>query len=271
LNNKGEVTNFVALNEDITERKNMMNELMAAKEKAEESDRLKTAFLSNISHEIRTPLNGILGFGRILTEPDLSAEKRREFYDYVYQSGNRLMNTITDYMDMARIVSGTMEVHNKEFVLQPLFEETIRITRQLCAEKGIGFNTDLPSGADHLMLHSDPEIIQKILGKLLDNALKFTKEGFITCGYRIIPGQVGFFVRDTGCGIDIDKQQLIFEKFRQADVSYTRSYEGSGLGLTIAKGLVTLMGGEISVASEIGKGSIFTFSIPINNPGKSIH
>ncbi len=270
LNNSGEVVNFVAIKEDITESKNMMKELVAAKEKAEESDRLKTAFLYNISHEIRTPLNSIIGFGQILTEPELSEEERREYYDYLHQSGNRLMNTITDYMDMARIVSGTIDVHLNQFVLLPLFEETIITTRRLCAEKNIAFKTDLPSGADHLILHSDPEFIQKILGKLLDNAIKYTKEGSITCGYRIKSGQVGFFVRDTGCGIDIDKQQLIFEKFRQADVSNSRGYEGSGLGLTIAKGLVTLMGGEITVSSEKGKGSVFTFDIPINNPGKSI-
>ncbi len=267
----GNFKGYRGVDKDITEERKMLEDLVAAKEKAEESDKLKSAFLNNISHEIRTPLNSIIGFGRILAETELSAQERREFYDYVNQSGNRLINTVTDYMDMARIVSNTMEVHKTDFVLLPLFEEITTITKLLCEKKNIDFLADLPPGSNHLTLNSDPEFIHKILGKLLDNAVKFTNEGTISCGYTIKSGLVEFFVKDTGCGIDIDNQKLIFDMFRQADTSMTRLFDGSGLGLSIAKGLATLLEGEIHVASEKGRGSEFTFTIPLSKSFSDTH
>jgi len=263
LNRKGAITNFVAIKEDITERKNMLEELVTAKEKAEESDKLKTAFINNISHEVRTPLNGILGFGELLSETDPSPEEKQEMLEHVKKSGNRLMNTMTDYMDMARIVSGAMEVHRKEFLLQPFFAEAIEETKQLCAYKEIGFEADYQNNAD-LTLNSDPELINRTLNILLDNALKFTTKGSIRCGYKVKESVIEFFVKDTGKGITPEKLDAIFNMFTQENPSDTRAHEGSGLGLSIASGLVKLLGGSITATSEPGQGTTFKFTVPYN-------
>lgn len=270
FNKESEVVEFQSVGHDITEKLKTLNDLRIAKEKAEESDNLKTAFINNISHEIRTPLNGILGIGQFLVGSELSAEERSEFFEHIEKSSNRLMDTVTDYMDMAMLFSNIMKMNKKEFALDPVFETITAKTKPLCLAKNIKFEVEIPIESIDLIINSDPEFIQKILDKLLDNALKFTNEGSITCGHKIITDQLEFFVKDTGSGIDNNMQDLIFEMFRQADVSNTRGYEGSGLGLTIAKGLVTLLGGQIYVSSEKGKGSEFKFTIPLKNSGKSI-
>ncbi len=266
IDDKGNVMGYRGVDADTTERKKMLEELVFAKEKAEESDRLKTAFINNISHEIRTPLNGIIGFGRFLVEPDLSDEKRKEYFAILEKSGNRLMNTVSDYMDMARIVSDTMEVHKKEFLLRPLFEGIIENTWHLCSENKIGFEAVIPTEPIDITLYSDSALIRRILSILIDNALKFTKQGCITCGYRIALGFLEFFVKDTGTGVAPDKLAVIFDIFSQEDYSTTRRFEGSGLGLSIAKGLLKLLGGVIQVVSEKGKGSTFTFTVPYQVP-----
>jgi len=253
---------------DITERKKIVKELLAAKEKAEESDKLKTAFINNISHEIRTPLNGILGFGQILAGSDAPAEQRMEMFKRVEQSSYRLMNTISDYMDVAMMVSGTLVVNKKSFLLFPFYEAISERTNQLCIEKNIHFNAEIPPGNEGLSVYSDPELLMKILDKLIDNALKFTHEGSIGCGYRIGKETIEFFVSDTGCGINNEKLELVFNMFAQEDTSMIRGHEGSGLGLTIAKGLVKLLGGNIHATSEKGKGSEFTFTIPTTTTEK---
>ncbi len=252
----------VACIRDITERKKMLEELIAAKEKAEESDRLKTAFLHNISHEIRTPLNGILGFGTLLSEKDYSPEAKKEMLAVMQQSSSRLLKTLTDYMDMARIISGTMELHMKEFSLQPLIEETIKEAKYLCEEKKIGLKTVIPKQCGGIYLFSDRELIRKTINFLLDNSLKFISKGDIIFGFRVIPEFLEFYVQDTGIGIADDKLEMIFDMFSQEDSSNTRGYEGSGLGLSIARGWVNLLGGSIFVSSEKGMGSTFTFTVP---------
>jgi PAS domain S-box-containing protein len=266
VNNEGVVTNFVAIKENVTDRKKMVEELVAAKEKAEESDKLKTAFINNISHEIRTPLNGILGFGQFLSESELTPEERNEYFALVEKSSKRLMNTVSDYLDMAMIVSGTMEMRKKAFVLRPFFEEIIETPIIQCAEKKLDFEAVIPADHKNIIVNSDQEFIRKLAGILLDNAVKFTEKGKITCGFRIIPAYLEFFVEDTGKGIARDKLEMIFEMFSQEFNSISRGYEGSGLGLAIAKGLVELLGGTITVTSLKGKGSTFTFTIPHSEP-----
>lgn len=261
---------FAQLILNIRNRQILENSLVLEKEKAKESDKLKTAFINNISHEIRTPLNAIMGIGQIMAESELSKEEGRKFFEHIEKSSNRLIDTVTDYMDMAMLVSNTMKVNKKEFALEPIFETITAKTKSLCINKNIKFEVEIPIESKGLIVNSDPEFIKKILDKLLKNALKFTKEGIITCVYKIKTEYLEFFVKDTGSGINNDMQDLIFEMFRQEDSSMTRGYEGSGLGLTIAKGLVTLLGGEIFVASEKGKGSEFKFTIPLKNYGKSI-
>lgn len=266
FDDKGNFTGYRGVDADITERKKMVEELVFAKEKAEESDRLKTAFINNISHEIRTPLNGILGFGRFLIETELTTDEKMEYFALLEKSSNRLMNTVSDYIDMARIVTGAMEVHKKEFLLQPLFNEVIENTNQLCIEKKIGFKAMIPMELQNITIFSDSDLIRKMLNILLDNALKFTKEGSIRCGYDLKSDNLEFFVQDTGIGIASDKLEIIFDMFTQEHSSNTRGYEGSGLGLSIAQGLVKLLGGIIKLDSEKGKGSVFTFSVPYNRP-----
>ena len=248
--------------EDINERKKILEELVLAKEKAEESDNLKTAFINNISHEIRTPLNSILGFGQFLSEPDLSDEQRKEYFSIVQKSSTRLTNTISDYIDMARIVTGSIKAHKKEFLLSPLFNKIAENAHNLCAEKMIDFETIIPNEPNVIIVDSDQEFILKVFNILIDNALKFTRQGSIKCGFEIKPGFLEFFVKDSGIGIPSEKLEIIFNMFSQADTSSTSGFDGSGLGLTIAKSLVNLLGGSINVTSEKGKGSVFTFAIP---------
>ncbi len=269
LDDEGELIGYRGIDKNITDRKLTEQELMNAKEKAEASDKLKTAFINNISHEIRTPLNGILGFGQLIIDSELTADQRVEYFKIVQKSSNRLMNTVSDYMDMARIVSGTMEVHKNEFLLQPLFSEIIENTAPLCAEKKIDFEAVIPKESPDKTIYSDSEIIRKTLNILLDNALKFAKVGSISCGYVLKSDFIEFFVKDSGVGIAPDKLELIFGMFTQEETSNTRGYEGSGLGLTIAQGLVKLLGGTIKVNSEKGKGSVFTFTVPYNKPSLS--
>lgn len=258
----GKLIGIISISSDITKRKQKEKELLLAKEKAEESDKLKTAFINNISHEIRTPLNSILGFGQFWADSELSREEREKYFSVIKQSSSRLMETVTDYVDIAMIVSGTMEVHKKEFQIKPLLEEIMGYTKKLCSKKPIETELEVPSNSDFLSLDSDRELIRKIIKNLVDNAVKFTDKGKIIVGYRILEGYLEFFVKDTGKGIELEKLKKFFEAFTQDDTSMTRGYEGSGLGLAIAKGFVDLLNGDIWATSNNGKGSVFYFSIP---------
>ncbi len=269
FNDQGDLVGYRGVDYDITERKKIIEELILAKEKAEESDKLKTAFINNISHEIRTPLNGILGFGQLLADVNLTPDQREEYYAFLSKSSNRLMNTISDYMDMARIVSGTMSVHKKEFHLQPLFQEIMEKAQQWSEEKKLDIKSDIQEGTGEIILKSDREIIRRIFSILIGNAVKFTDNGSINCGYKVIPGFVEFFVKDTGIGIGKHKINAIFELFTQEDSSMIREHEGSGLGLAIARGLVKLLGGTLSAVSEKGIGSTFSFTAPYKTPAIS--
>lgn len=269
INNKQYLHSII---HDISEKKKISQDLLKAKEKAVESDRLKTAFINNISHEIRTPLNGILGFGQFLAENDLSKEERLETYHHIQQSSNRLMKTVSDYMDIAMLVSSSMKPYISEFNIHDFFTDVVHQFKKNIEEKNIEFIIDTPKNAEQILIHSDAEFVQKILEKLIDNAIKFTNNGTITVGYKISIHSVDFFVKDTGKGIARDKLDLIFHMFCQEELSMTRGYEGSGLGLTIAKGMLDLIGGSISVHSQQGVGSNFMFSLPFDyNQGEIVH
>lgn len=247
---------------DITERRWAEKELIKAKERAEESDRLKTAFINNISHEIRTPLNSILGFGQFLVEPGYSQEERRENYEFLEESSKRLLQTITDIMDVSLITAHSIKAKQQELELVSFLNDLMIKTRKRVSEKNILVNTVIPAEDEEYLLLTDTELLTKIFDQLLSNADKFTQKGRISFGYRHISGDIEFFVTDTGKGISSDKQAMIFEAFAQEDTSVTRGYEGSGLGLTIAKGLINLLGGQIWLESDIGKGSTFYFTLP---------
>jgi two-component system sensor histidine kinase/response regulator len=238
-------------------------ELNEAKEKAEASDRLKTAFINNISHEIRTPLNGILGFGQILTDPNLGEPEKAEYLAILNESSERLINTVTKIMEISMISSGNQEVYKKQIFPEIVVSEVFKQFFSLCEAKNLQLSLAIPASDQTPFFYSDQELLGKILRHLMDNAVKFTREGFITMGYTFDEKELTFFVKDTGKGISLEGKQLIFKNFMQEDNSYTRSFEGCGLGLSISQGLVDLLGGRLWVESESGKGSTFFFTLPL--------
>lgn len=267
-NNNDEVQYFLVMIEDITLRKIAESELIAAKEKAEESDRLKTAFLHNVSHEIRTPMNAIIGFSALLNEPDTTEEERRQFIDIIFQSGSQLLSIINDIVDIANIESGQVKLNIKEFNLNSSLrtldgqfsykEKSDLIT--------INLETGLPD--DKSFIVTDGIKLIQILSNLINNATKFTREGRIDFGYKMKDGNLEFFVKDTGIGIPQEHHEKIFERFFQVDNLISRKFGGTGLGLSICKAYVELLGGKIWVSSNPGEGTDFRFTIPYDSPQK---
>jgi PAS domain S-box-containing protein len=247
---------------DITERKHAELELIKAKEKAEESDRLKTAFLTNMSHEIRTPMNGILGFTELLKEPLLTVEEQQDFIQTIQISGARMLNTINSIVDISKIESGLVGVELKETNVNEKIEFTYKFFKPEVEKKGLQFFFKNSLTANEANIKTDNEKVYGILTNLVRNSIKFTYEGSIEFGYEKKGEYLEFFVKDTGIGIPKNQHELIFERFRQGSESNNRGYEGSGLGLSICKSYVEMLGGRIRVESEEGKGSIFYFTIP---------
>ncbi len=247
---------------DITDRKNATEKLKLAKEKAEASDRLKTEFLNNISHELRTPLNGILGFAEVMSQPDLSEKDKRDSFSMLHESSDRLLDTITNYMDISLMTSGSMTVHYKNFIPAQVLREIFDNYKLKCLNRHLEFSLEIPEHTENLPVNSDPEIFRKIVSHLLNNAIKFTEIGGITYGYCINKGELEFFVKDTGIGIRKDSISKIFEPFVKEDRGPTKLTEGSGLGLSIAKGMADIIKGNLRVESEPGEGSKFFFTIP---------
>lgn len=257
-----ELIELHGVNIDITEKKKAEKELIEAKEKAETSDRLKTVFINNISHEIRTPLNGILGFGEILTTENLLPEKRTHYLAILNKSSERLVNTVTNFMDISLLNSGNQEVFKKKIGLLKLINDVVGKFEELCNEKKLTISLQTPITESEIYIITDGELLSKIIYQLIDNAVKFTYKGGITVGYKISEGNLNLFVKDTGIGISEGKKNQIFENFIQENISNTRGYEGSGIGLSIAKGFAQLLSGTISLESEKGKGSTFYLSVP---------
>ncbi len=262
--------------QDITDRKENEEELIRAKEKAEESDRLKSAFLTNMSHEIRTPMNGILGFAELLIEPNLSSDDLQDYIQTIQISGTRMLNTINSIVDMSKIESGLIQNDIKETDINEKLEFTYKFFKPEADIKGLQLilKTGLPD--KEAIVKTDNEKVYGILTNLVRNAIKFTFEGSIELGYVLKSGsepgstepgrsdKLEFYVKDTGVGIPDNQKELIFERFRQGSESHNRGYEGSGLGLSIAKSFVEMLGGEIWVESKEGLGSTFYFTIPYN-------
>jgi signal transduction histidine kinase/CheY-like chemotaxis protein len=253
---------FVFMHENITDRKQTEDALKQALTKAESGNQLKTAFMNNISHEIRTPLNGILGFSELLMQTDLSEEDKEKFYLHLKISSDRLINTISSYIDISLITTGNVEINRKPFKTDPFIHLLGAEFEPLCTVKNLKLLLKIPSKEGSITLNSDPELLHKVFSQLLDNAVKFTSTGKISFGYVVKPGFLEFFVKDTGVGISKGSQKRIFEIFAQEEVSITRGYEGNGLGLSIAQGLVNLLGGEIWVESNKGFGATFFVKIP---------
>ena len=256
---------------DITEQKRIEKSLIIAKEKAEEADRLKSAFLSNMSHEIRTPMNAILGFSGLLTDSGTTAEERDEYIDIIKERGNDLMRIITDIIDVAKIESGQLTISIKDCRINQLIEDIFTIFKQSQEkqdQKGVELKTSIARSDRDFTILTDPQRLRQVITNLIENALKFTEKGTVEFGYTIkevsgMDKSIEFFVQDTGIGIPAKMQTIIFERFRQADDTPTRKYGGTGLGLTICKNLVHLMGGELRLESEVGKGARFIITLPL--------
>ena len=261
LNESGQITHLIGIKEDVTEKRKMIVDLIQAKEKAEAGDNLKSAFINNISHEIRTPLSTIEGFVEMLLSTETSAENKISYSQIIKKSSSRLLRTISNYMDISLIVSGNMEVRKTAFSLNKMLAGLKDEFLDACTEQQIKLTILKPDVSGDIMLNTDPDHLLKVWSHLIGNAVKFTLRGEISFGYRQTPKGLSFFVTDTGIGIDSDKVQLIFDYFMQADVSQTRTYEGSGLGLSIARDLVKLLGGRIFVESAKDKGSTFSFTL----------
>lgn len=247
--------------------KQLNDDLQFAKEKAEESDRLKSSFLANLSHEIRTPMNAILGFTDLLRSEDLSLEKRGVFIDIIHNRGQHLLTIINDIVEMSKIDTGQV-VPNYSYInvnqfLKSIYE-SIKISNQL--NENIDFLIQLPDLASSPLLYTDETKLNQILSNLLVNAFKFTNKGFVKIGYNVHSiNQIAFFVEDTGIGIDSKYHSIIFDRFRQIDESSSVLNNGSGLGLAISKAYIELLNGSITIKSEQGIGSLFTVCLPLNN------
>lgn len=248
--------------------KQLNDELQKAKAKAEESDRLKSAFLANMSHEIRTPMNGILGFTELLREPNLTEDERLQFITIIEKSGERMLGIINDIINISKIEAGQMEIALSETNVNEQIEYIYSFFRPEAEKKRIQlyFRNNLPSS--EATINTDREKLYAILINLVKNAIKFTSGGSIEFGYNLIStsgqAELEFYVKDTGMGIPPDKLGLIFERFRQGIEDLSRNHEGSGLGLSISKAFIEMLGGKIWVESEEGKGSSFYFTIPYN-------
>ncbi|MDD4148545.1 MAG: ATP-binding protein [Bacteroidales bacterium] len=236
-------------------------ELIIARKKAEESDRLKSAFLANMSHEIRTPMNAILGFAELLKIPNLAGEQQLEFVDIIDKSGNRMLNTIDDIIKMSRIDSEQEKVYLDEVELVEMIKDTFDLFKLKAQQSGLDFEFFIPEDVEKVCLTTDKEKVNAILSNLVNNAIKFTKNGSVKFGFNLENGGVTFFVKDTGVGIDTDKFEAVFERFVQEDVSLNRVHEGSGLGLAISKAYIELIGGSIWFESQKGFGSSFYFKL----------
>lgn len=248
---------------DITSLKNFEHELMIAKEKAEQANRLKTEFLQNMSHEVRTPMNGIIGFSQLLDEQDMNKEKQKYYTRIIQKSSQQLMQVIDDILEISTLETKQERIYESDFCINDLLMELFSIYTLKTSERKIPIylNNALPDS--ECIIRSDRSKIHKILTNLLDNALKFTKTGFIEMGYFVKDSYLTLYVKDTGIGISSENHEVIFERFSQENKDISQKIGGLGLGLAISKENAKLLGGDITLESAKGKGSTFFLSIPV--------
>lgn len=262
MNENGEISKYIILMEDVTERKALLADYIKAKERAEESDRLKTAFLHNISHEIRTPLNAIMGFSQMLTDQELTTDDRVSFSDIIQKSGQQLLVIINDIVNISSLEAGQETCNKKSFNVNNLIRQICDQFAIRTKEQGLTIKLNLPVSDDNAYINSDEIKFIQILSNLLTNAFKFTHKGYVEVGYELQREAMQFYVKDTGIGIPDDMHDEIFKRFRQIEVGDSRKYGGSGLGLPISKAYVKLLGGDIWLDSVVGEGTTFYFTLP---------
>lgn len=262
-NKNDEITHFIAVKEDISQRKKIEKELTEALERAERSDKLKEAFLQNLSHEIRTPMNAIVGFSSLLIDSEPDADLLREYAGHIHVSTLKLLGIVNDILTVAKIQAG-----QERLMLRPVFIRDI--IRSLATKyipeaslKQLSFVAPTDEKNMLEVITTDASKLTQVLANILDNAIKFTHKGEVELGYVCEKSQVEFFVRDTGIGISTDALPYIFERFRQADPSISIEYGGNGLGLSISQSYVNLLGGTITVKSKVGVGTTFFVTMPL--------
>ncbi|MUP38605.1 response regulator [Labilibaculum euxinus] len=248
-------------------------ELEKAKEKAIESDHLKSAFLANMSHEIRTPMNTIIGFSDLLGQPSLTLERRQKFLKLVQSSSEHLLRIIDDIIDVSKLESNQLKVNKKSCLLNELLyeiKESQSMIKIVKNKNDITLQLNIPPNTENLNITCDPTRFRQIVYNLVSNAFKYTEKGFVEIGYSIshVDSMVHLYVKDTGFGIQAEMFQMIFERFRQ--IENQNLQEGTGIGLSIVKGLVHLLGGEIWIESKVNEGSTFHFTIPISEQSKPV-
>jgi PAS domain S-box-containing protein len=269
---KGELTEIVISFIDITEHRRMEmdiserirfeKELTQQKEKAEEGDKLKTAFLQNISHEIRTPMNAIVGFSKMLDDSKISDEERKKYTSIIINNTHQLLSIVTDILTISAIDTRQEKVNTNQVELNQLLTDLIAQFKNQAKNSDVELSLSLPQAASTTKIFTDKTKLIQILSNLLSNSLKFTSKGSIEFGYLLKGNEIEFYIKDTGIGIDLKQQKKIFERFRQADFSISNKYGGSGLGLSISKGFVELLGGKIWLESSPGVGTTFYFTLP---------
>jgi hypothetical protein len=248
-----------------TEISKINKELESALQKAQESDKLKSAFLANISHEIRTPMNGILGFADLLSTPDLNGEKQQEYIQIIQKSGQRMLSIINDLIDISKIEAGMVNLRFSKININEILREIYDFFKPEAKGKNIQLFCKIPHADEQAEINTDKTKVNAILINLIKNALKFTEQGYIEFGYVLKNNHFEFYVKDSGIGIPDERKEAVFDRFVQADVEDKRAFQGAGLGLSISKSYVEMLGGNIWLNSEAGKGSTFYFTIPVSN------
>jgi len=264
------IAGFVLNFSDVTEKEQVLDELVVAKEKAEESDRLKSAFLANMSHEIRTPMNAILGFTDLLRAPNLTGTEQQDYIDIIQNSGNRMLNTVNDIIDISKIESGLVDVTFSEVNIHEQLKYLYAFFSPEATKKGVRLIINNNLTEQTSLVKTDLKKLGSILTNLIKNAIKYTHEGSIEFGCHFKEGvkaaELEFYVKDTGIGIPKNRQMAIFDRFVQADIEDKDAMQGSGLGLAISKAYTEMLGGKLWLESKEGVGSTFRFSIPFQKP-----
>lgn len=242
------------------------SELKEAKERAEQSEQLKTNFLANISHEIRTPLNAIMGFSALLQDDSLKSSNRDEFTNFIHDNSYKLLELMDEIFDIAQIESGIVPMHFEPCTINKLLVNLamqFNIQKTLIDKEHINIQVKRNHKDDAFSILTDEQKLKQVLVNLIENALKYTESGNIDFGYELLEDKrIQFFVKDSGIGFHQEKLDVLFERFRQFEEGHSRSFGGIGLGLTLSKKFVELMGGTMWADSTLGVGSTFYFSLP---------
>ncbi len=266
VNEAGRITHFIAVKEDVSERRKMIEDLIIAKEHAEESDRLKSAFLANMSHEIRTPMNAIIGFSELLNDPDTTPDEREKYTYHIQQRSFDLLAIINDILDLSSLESNQLRMVEEAGCIADLFSDTYHVGLAIkndLKKIDVQFTCTVEGELANIKIVTDWRRVRQVLNNVINNAFKFTPSGFIQVSCGLWKDDfIKFTVADSGIGIEKEKLEAVFERFVQADDSLSRQHGGAGLGLPICKGLVDLLGGHIDLVSTPSKGSVFSFTIP---------